>query len=69
LSALICDAEWKGVINGTRICRGAPTVSHLLFADDCFLFFGASKHEAMEMKNILSVYEAASGQEINLHKS
>jgi hypothetical protein len=69
LSALISDAELRGVINGTRICRGAPTVSHLLFADDCFFFFGASKQEAMEMKNILTVYETASGQAINLQKS
>lgn len=46
-----------------------PQISHLLFADDCFLFFRACEQEAMAMKNILTTYEAASGQAINLQKS
>ena len=33
LSSLIRDAEEKGAITGTRVCRRAPPVSHLLFAD------------------------------------
>jgi len=69
LSALIQDAEGRSDISGTRICNGAPIVSHLLFADDCFLFFKAQESEAMHMKNILATYEAASGQLINLEKS
>ena len=68
LSALIRDVERRGAIKGTRICTRAPTISHLLFADDCFLFFGACDQEAVEMKNILTSYEAASGQSINLQK-
>jgi len=43
LSSLIRDAEERNVIYGTSICRGAPPISHLLFADDCFLFFKAEK--------------------------
>jgi len=39
LSSLIRDAEERGTISGVRVCRGAPSVSYLLFADDCFLFF------------------------------
>ncbi|MCI91603.1 hypothetical protein A2U01_0112897, partial [Trifolium medium] len=31
---------------------------------DCFLFFKATVSEAITIKNILSVYEAASGQAI-----
>ena len=69
LSALIRDAEGRSDISGTRICNGTPIVSHLLFADDCFLFFKAQESEAMHMKNILATYEAASGQSINLLKS
>ena len=68
LSALISDAERRGVITGTRICTNAPTISHLLFADDCFLFFRASEQEASVIKNILTTYEAASDQAINLQK-
>ncbi|CAJ2636114.1 unnamed protein product [Trifolium pratense] len=69
LSALIRKAECKGDIHKVKICRNAPIISHLLFADDCFLFFRASDSEAVIMKNILSTYEAASGQAINLQKS
>jgi hypothetical protein len=69
LSALIRQAEARGDIHGTKICRNAPIISHLLFADDCFLFFRANNNEALAMKNILSTYEAASGQSINFQKS
>jgi hypothetical protein len=43
LSALIRNAEARGVLQGVRVCRIAPRVSHLLFADDCFLFFQAKE--------------------------
>lgn len=36
LSALIKGAMASGGIHGIQICRGAPSVSHLLFYDDCF---------------------------------
>lgn len=68
LSSLIRQAEESETISGTSICRGAPLVSHLLFADDCFLFFKAEENQAQVMKNILNVYEAASGQAISLPK-
>jgi len=69
LSLLIRDAEIRGTISRTRICRGAPAISHLLFADDCFLFFRADESEAQVMKDILVTYETASGQAISLPKS
>jgi hypothetical protein len=69
LLTLIKQAEARGDIHGAKICRNAPTISHLLFADDCFLFFRATKREALTMKHILNTYEGASGQTINLQKS
>jgi len=68
LSALIRKAEGQGLIHGVKIYNNAPIISHLLFADDCFLFFKGSTAEANIMKNILATYEAASGQAINLQK-
>ncbi|GAU43908.1 hypothetical protein TSUD_88810 [Trifolium subterraneum] len=59
----------EGDIHGVRICRSAPEVSHLLFADDCFLFCRANVVEVNELMRILHTYEQASGQEINLVKS
>ena len=61
LSSLTRKAEATGTIHGVKICNNAPIVSHLLFADDCFLFFRAEPSEAMVMKNILEVCESASG--------
>jgi len=33
-SALLQRAEEEGKIRGVKVCQGAPSVSHLLFADD-----------------------------------
>jgi len=38
LSSLIREDERRNDIRGTMICTDAPITSHLLFADDCFLF-------------------------------
>ncbi|GAU48556.1 hypothetical protein TSUD_405720 [Trifolium subterraneum] len=69
LTSLIHQAVGRGDVHGARICRGAPEVSHLLFADDCFLFCRASIVEVNHLISILHTYELASGQEINLTKS
>lgn len=34
LTALIHKAQSDGDIHGVQVCRNAPTVSHLLFAND-----------------------------------
>lgn len=69
LLTLIHRAEAMGEIHGAEICRIAPIITHLLFADDCFLFFKANDREVHAMKKILQTYEEASGQSINLGKS
>jgi len=69
LSSLIRDAELRGELTATKVCRRAPSVSHILFTDDCFLFFKADENQVNVMKNILSTYELASGQAISLPKS
>jgi hypothetical protein len=68
LSALIRQAEERGDIHNTKLCRNAPIISHLPFADDCFLFSRAADRETNVMKNILSTYEASSSQAINFQK-
>lgn len=69
LSAMIRRSEAVGLLHGCRVARGAPVVSHLLFADDCYLFFRANTTQASVMKRILNQYAEVSGQIINFNKS
>lgn len=69
LSAIIRRHEEMGLVHGCTIARGAPAISHLLFADDCYFFFKATKSEAGVMRRILDRYEEISGQKINKDKS
>ena len=39
LTALLNKAESEGRIKGVSICRGAPKITNLMFADDSLLFF------------------------------
>ncbi|KAL8089279.1 hypothetical protein AgCh_038904 [Apium graveolens] len=69
LTSLLRRAEEVGILHGCTIARGAPTISHLLFADDCYFFFRANAVEADVLKRILNRYEGMSGQKINYTKS
>lgn len=69
LSALIDRQMRLNLLRGAFVARGAPSISHLLFADDCFLFFRANEPESLRMKWVLDVYSKASGQQINFDKS
>ena len=69
LSSLIRMKEREGLLHGVTIARGAPTVSHIFFADDSFIFFRANVNEAASIKELLAVYGRASGQVVNSNKS
>ena len=66
---MIRNRERSGFIHGARIVNGAPDVSHLFFADDCFLFFRANTEEARIIQSILVIYGAACGQKVDFNKS
>ncbi|XP_074364595.1 uncharacterized protein LOC141705594 [Apium graveolens] len=69
LSNLLNSAAATGSINGCRISRSAPAITHLLFADDSFLFFKATVEETRVVKDMLNLYEKQSGQAVNFQKS
>ncbi|XP_056845199.1 uncharacterized protein LOC130496777 [Raphanus sativus] len=69
LSGLCNRAQELGTLQGLRVARGCPRVSHLLFADDTMFFLNANKGNCQALKTILSSYEQASGQSINKDKS
>jgi len=68
LSCLIQKAEERGELDGIKVCRGAPTVSHLLFVDDSLILMQADKENADCLKRILDRYCQSSGQLLNEHK-
>lgn len=39
LTSLTEKVEGESTLHEVKICKGAPIISHLLFADECFLFF------------------------------
>ena len=51
------------------VCRSAPRISHLLFANDSLLFCQASQEEVQCVTDILQLYADSSGQCINFEKS
>lgn len=61
LSALLRQGVETNAIQPVKICRGAPGISHLLFADDTLLFFKAQKEQAEAIKDIIHGYACATG--------
>lgn len=66
---MIRNKENNGTIQGLKVARGSPTITHLFFVDDSLLFAIASPQLASVLKGILSFYESASGRMINFQKS
>ena len=54
---------------GISMCRRAPMVSHLLFADDCIVFCNVVTEEGLRVTKILENYERESGQKLNKGKT
>ncbi|KAL4286077.1 hypothetical protein AHAS_Ahas19G0050100 [Arachis hypogaea] len=66
---LMDNALNKKQISGIKLAPTAPTITHLLFADDCIIFSGAKEDEIYQLIQIINLYTSASGQVINLEKS
>lgn len=69
LSAIIRKYEASKWIRGISVCRRAPVITHMLFADDSCVYCKASTGEAWRIIELLGKFERASGQNVNLQKS
>ncbi|XP_026385026.1 uncharacterized protein LOC113280641 [Papaver somniferum] len=68
LSRTLIYAEELGLIHGIKICKAAPSINHLLFADDCMIFCKANLPEAQNTMDILQIFGSSYGQLINYTK-
>lgn len=66
---MIRRAETHGDVHGVEICKQAPLISYLLFADDSVMFLRASVRKSETLKHLLCSYKATSKQKINFEKS
>uniref|UniRef100_A0A803PYN6 Reverse transcriptase domain-containing protein n=1 Tax=Cannabis sativa TaxID=3483 RepID=A0A803PYN6_CANSA len=69
LFALLHHSQCQGVLKGVAISRTAPSLTHLLFADDSLLFCTATPSSCEALNLALHTYSQASGQLINFDKS
>ena len=67
--ALLSDFEKRGRLQGCKVARGAPSISHMFFADDSYLFCKATEGSANSVVELLSHFQLASGQQVNFNKS
>jgi hypothetical protein len=68
LSYLLQKEVESNGITPIKVCRRAPGILHLLFADDTLLFFKASGDQALRIKQTLDIYASGTGQLINPSK-
>uniref|UniRef100_A0A803NGT2 Reverse transcriptase domain-containing protein n=1 Tax=Cannabis sativa TaxID=3483 RepID=A0A803NGT2_CANSA len=68
-SSLIKQFELSRRIRGCKVANRAPVISHMLFADDSYVYCRANENEASNVIQLLSIFENASGQTVNFDKS
>lgn len=69
LSASLTKATINEDLQGIKVCRDAPSIHHLFFADDSFLFAHGTIGECLNIKQVLCSYKMASGQVLNFEQS
>ncbi|XP_030503490.1 uncharacterized protein LOC115718807 [Cannabis sativa] len=68
-SALIRKFEERKWLHGCKVANGAPSVSHMLFVDDSFLYCKATNGEMNRVLQLLRMFATAMGQHVNFGKS
>jgi len=69
LSALLQQAERKGIITGVPTSLRGPRLSHIFFVNDNIIFCKANSVEWRRIMKIFGIYEKGSGQKLNLLKT
>lgn len=69
LSNMMLKLQSKGEITGIRVARGAPSISHLFFADDALFCFKATPEACTTIRNTIRLFFDISREMINYEKS
>ena len=69
LTSLVSDFERRQLIHVCKVASRCPSVTQLFFADDSCLFLQENVVESGKIKEVLQLYEKASGQSVNFQKS
>ena len=69
LLAMIKKEESEGNLKGIAVCRRAPRITHMLFADDSVVFCRTTEEECDRVVNVLEDYERDSRQKLNKEKT
>ncbi|KAL0319937.1 UNVERIFIED_CONTAM: putative mitochondrial protein [Sesamum radiatum] len=67
-SVLLQDAKRVGHIKGIAICKRAPSISHLLFANDTQIYCEVTHSSISCIKDLLETYAKALGQVVSYNK-
>lgn len=68
-SRTLTNTESQGLISGLKINKHCPSITHLLFADDCLIFTKATTSQSSNLLKVLEDYGNSSVQMINFFKS
>jgi hypothetical protein len=68
MTKILDRAVYIEELRSLKICRSAPSASHLLFTDDNLLFFQANAQQANVIKEALNMFERCTSQLINVGK-
>lgn len=69
LSSLIRSYERRKLLHHCKVAQGAPIISHILFADDSYIYCRATLEETYRMVEMLKLFECVAGKKNNFDKS
>lgn len=69
LVRMLQKAEDAGQITGLKVARGAPNISHLLFAYDSMFYCKGEEDDLNQIVRIIGEYSFSSGQRVKYQKS
>lgn len=69
LSQMLDYAQHTNQLQGMKLARRCPTISHLFFADAFLFFCRATLQDVTCLASIFEQYERISGQKVNYDKS